>query len=155
MQRGGVGHGRRGLRQVDLDGVVKRADARGPPQLLRGLDGHARIEEDAAWSQPTVVVEILRAVERHPEDAVVLGRAERGRDRQQGDRVAAQRRHLQRVRILEHYPPASQQPSASAAASAFAASVTDPPPTVTIASGPTADPSSISWSTAATGTCWT
>ena len=75
----------------------------------RGLDRDARIEEDAPRGQPAVVVEILGAVERHPEDAVVLGRAERGRDRQQRDRVGAQRRHLQRIRILEHDPPASQR----------------------------------------------
>ena len=93
MQRGGVGDGRRRPRQVDLDRVVERPDARGRPQLARRLAGRRGVEHDAARREPCIEVEVLRARVRHAEDAVVLSRAERGGHGDDRHRLAARSGH--------------------------------------------------------------
>lgn len=124
--------------------------------MRRGLARGGGVEDYDARAQTRVGVEVLRSVVRDAGDPVVLGGAQRGGHGEDRQWLADERFRGQRARVVEDDPVLAQRvyPSASADARAFAASVIEPPPTVTMASGRMSPTSAMSRSSVSSGTCW-
>ena len=98
---GGVGVGV--VRVGGLDRVVERAHPRLRPEVARGRGGELGVEEDDLGRHLQVggqVLGVAGVVDRAGE-AVPLGRRERGRDREDRQRLALQRAGADRARVFE------------------------------------------------------